>query len=103
MGCSGHIFLAAPSPLSLLLFRFTLVSMSSICCLFFFLFFFGDIGCTAAAGVFGVTVDVVGDAAGFCVFGVGVAGVGDTGAGVVGGSGVAATATAAADGAFVCF
>ena len=108
LGCSGQIFLAAPSPLSLLLFRFTLVSMSSICCLFFFLFFFGDIGGTAAAGVFGVAVDVVGGAAGFCVFGVGVAGVGDTGAGadvtgagVAGGSGVAATA--AVGGAFICF
>ncbi len=56
-----------------LLFKFTLVSMSSICCLLFFLFFFGDIGGTAAAGVFGVAVDVVGDAADFCVFGVGVA------------------------------
>ena len=101
MGCSGHIFLAAPSPLSLL-FRFTLVSMSSICCcLFFFLFFFGEIGGTAAAGVFGVAVDVVGDAAGFCVAGVGVAGVGVTGVGVAGGSGVAATA--AAGGAFIWF
>ena len=84
--------------------------MSSICCLLFFLFFFGDIGGTAAAGVFGVAVDVVGDAADSCVFGVGVAGVGvagvgDTGAGVAGGSGVAAsaTATATADGAFICF
>ena len=77
--------------------------MSSICCLFFFLFFFGDIRGTAAAGVLGVSVDVVGDAAGFCVLGVGVAGVGVTGAGVAGGSGVAATATATAGGAFICF
>ena len=75
-----------------------LVSMLSIC-LLFFLFFFGDIGGTAAAGAFGVAVDVVGDAADFCVFGVGVARVGDTGAGVAGGSGVAATA----NGAFICF
>ena len=60
-------------------------------------------GGTAAAGVFGVSVDVVGNAAGFCVFGVGVAGVGVTGAGVAGGSGVAATAAAAAGGAFICF
>ena len=65
----------------------------------------GDTGGTAAAGVFGVAVDVVGDAAGFWVAGVGVAGVGVTGAGVgvAGCSVVAATATAAAGGAFICF
>ena len=106
MGCSGHIFLAAPSPLSLLLFRFVLVSISSGWLgLFFFLFFLrvgnaGDAGGTAAAGVIGVAVDVFGDAAGVCVAGAGVAG-----AGVVGGSGVAAAATAADDdgGALICF
>ena len=62
----GIFFLVAPSPLSLLLFRFVFVSMSSGWFgLIFFLFFLGDTGGTAAAGVFGVAVDVVGDAAGF--------------------------------------
>ena len=68
------------------------------------MFFLGDAGGTATAGVFGVAVDVVGDAAGFCVARVSVAGVGVAGARVVGGSSVAATATAAAGGgALICF
>ena len=45
---SGHSFFAAPSPLSLLLFRFVVVSISSTGLAFFF--FLGD----GAAGVLGV-------------------------------------------------
>ena len=48
---SGHIFFAAPSPLSLLLFRFVDVSISSMD-LFFFLVFLGD--GAGVAGVLGV-------------------------------------------------
>ena len=64
---SRHIFFAAPSPLSLLLFRFVDVSMFSIV-LFFFLVPLGD----GAAGVLGVTgflwaVGFFGVAAGDCV------------------------------------
>ena len=72
MDCSGHIFFAVPSPLSLLLFRFTLVSISSgAFILFFFLCFLGDVKGTV--GVFGVVVvEGLGDAAGADVSGAGV-------------------------------
>ena len=98
LGCSGHIFFAVPSPLSLLLFKFTLVSLSfGWFILLFFLCFLGDVKGTV--GVFGVVVVVegLGDAAGADVTGAGVAGVGVAGvadAGVTGGFGVAAAATA---------
>ena len=52
-------FLAAPSPLSLL--KLTFISISSGWFVLFFLFFLGDAGGTAAAGVFGVAVEVLGD------------------------------------------
>ena len=60
----------------------------------------GDAEDSAAAGVVGVAVKVLGDAAGACVTGAGVAG-----ASVAGGSGAAAAATtaAAAGGALICF
>ena len=57
----GIFFFAVPSPLSLLLFKFTLVSISSgAFILFFFLCFLGDVKGTV--GVFGV-VEGLGDAA----------------------------------------
>ena len=91
LDCSGHIFFAVPSPLSLLLFKLTLISISSgAFTLFFFLCFLGD--------VFGVVAAGLGDAAGADVTGAGVAGVGVAGvadAGVTGGSGVAFAATTA--------
>ena len=82
LGCSGHFFFfAAPSPLSLLLFKFTLVYISSgWFILLFFLCFLGDAKSTVTVGVFGVVVEGLGDAAS--------ADVAD--AGVTGGSGVAA-------------
>ena len=92
MGCSGHIFFAVPSPLSLLLFKLTLVSISSGAFgLFFFFCFFGDVF-VAADGA---------DVTGAGVAGVSVAGV--AGFGVVGGSdvGVASAATTAAAAAAV--
>ena len=111
MGCSGHIFFAAPSPLSLLLFRLVVVSISSGWLGFdFFFCFLGEVAGAATAGVFGVALeDLGGDAAGAEVTGVGVAvvgvagagvGVAGAGVGVAGGSGVAATATVADDGPF---
>ena len=91
MGCSGHIFLAAHSPLSLLLFRLVVVSISSIWFAFaFFLCFLGEVAGAATAGVFGVDLEDVAAE-------VGVAGVG---VGVASGSGVAATSTVAADEVF---
>ena len=94
MGCSGHIFLAAPSPLSLLLFRLLVVSISSIGFAFvFFLCFLGEVAGAATAGVFGV--DLVDAAAEVVVVGVAGAGVG-----VASGSGVAATSAVAADEVF---
>ena len=91
----GIFFFAVPSPLSLLLFKLKLVSISSGAFgLFFFFCFFGD--------VFGVVAAGLGDAAGADVTGAGVAGVSVAGvadAGVTGGSGVAvsfAAITAAA-------
>ena len=101
MGCSGHIFFAVPSPLSLLLFKLKLVSISSgPFGLFFFFCFFGD--------VFGVVAAGLGDAAGVDVTSVGVAGVcvaGVAGFGVIGGSdvGVAFAATPAAAAAVWAF
>ena len=80
----GIFFFAAPSPLSLLLFKFTLVYISSgWFILLFFLCFLGDAKSTVTVGVFGVVVEGLGDAAS-----ADVAGVAD--AGVTGGSGVAA-------------
>ena len=131
MGLFGAHFLAAPSPLSLFLFKFELVSIgvSSASWLACFDFFFGllDVGVAGDAGVVGTTGDtgVAGDA--------GVAGVvgitGDTGVvtdvgvtrvagvvgttgdtGVAGDAGVAGTADVPCfvvdfwdGGAFVCF
>ena len=92
MGCSGHIFFAVPSPLSLLLFKLKLVSISSgVFGLFFFFCFFGDVFVAAGRG----------DADGADVTGAGVAGVsvaGVAGFGVIVGSdvGVAFAATTAA-------
>ena len=98
LGLFRAYFFAVPSPLSLLLFKFTLVSISSgAFILFFFLCFLGDV--KVPVGVFGVVVEGLGDAAGADVTGLGVAGVAD--AGVTGGSGVSAAATTAtAAGAF---
>ena len=61
---SGHIFFAAPSPLSLLLFRFVDVSISSMLFLIFFLDFFGAgvAGVLGVAGFLGVTAIVAGAA-----------------------------------------
>ena len=104
MGCSGHIFLAAPSPLSLLLFRLVVVSISSGWLAFDFFFrFLGEVAGTATAGVFGVALeDLCGDAAGaeFAGIGVAVVSVAGAGVGVAGGSGVDATATVADGGPF---
>ena len=67
MGCSGHIFLdgqfpTVPSPLQVYIgfHLFWLVWFGLV----FFLFFLGDAGGTAAAGVFGVAVEDLGDVAG---------------------------------------
>ena len=88
----GIFFFAVPSPLSLLLFKFTLVSISSgWIILLFFLCFLGDAKGTVAVGVFGVVVEGRDDAAGADVIGAGVAGAG---------VGVAAAAATAAGGAF---
>ena len=82
-------FLSAPSSLSLLLFKFVLVSISSGWLSLFFFLLLLEVGGTAAAGVVGVAVDVFGDAASACVADAGVAGTG-----VAGGSGAAANAAA---------
>ena len=53
----AHTFLAAPSPLSRLLFRFVVVSILSWSSLFFFFFFFANVGDTGVDDVvFGVGV-----------------------------------------------
>ena len=82
----GAHFLAAPSPLSLLFFKFVLVSMG-VCSGFFFFVFLGDAGDAIVVGVAGDDVGVAGDAdtAGFLGFGSGIdAGFfPDDGAGVV--------------------
>ena len=72
---SWHIFLAAPSPLSLLLFKLVLVStgVSSVCwfddLVFFFVFFaVGDAGVITGAGVAGDTGTAADDGGAFFLF-----------------------------------
>ena len=92
-GFSGHIFFAAPSPLSLLLFKLVVVSISSVWFAGFLFFIFLDVvDAVVANGT--VAVDVVGVAGVADIFGVVLgAGVGGTFgvvvAGVFGDSGAA--------------
>ena len=90
---SEHIFFCGPSPLSLLLFKLVVVSISSVWFAGFFFFIFLDVGDAVVANGTGA-VDVVGVAGVAYVFvvvlGAVVAGTfGVVGAGVFGDSGAA--------------
>ncbi len=89
-GGPARTFLAAPSPLSLLLFKFVVVSMFSWSSLLFFFFFFANVGDTDVVDVVDVAVVfVVGVCGPFLVVGVAACS--------------AAAAAATGSGALVCF